>query len=214
MRRGNVFPWFEVEDTVGSDLLDRVILHCTRLTLAVTINVCPSGSVFTFRIESCANQQHRLRFLTATQSSRDRRASGVTNARQGRITGIQSTVASANTLVFCLIRSRVALGPAGSIGEPLHRGPRPAGRMAQGSGIRDEQRRHPARERYQSLARNRNGHNTYGIFSGTGGPSRRGGGPSSTAWFERVSGLVRCPGSARPLNRNTAVCPASTTAPP
>jgi len=41
MRRGNVFPWFELEDIVGSDLLDRVILHCTRLTLAVTINVCP-----------------------------------------------------------------------------------------------------------------------------------------------------------------------------
>jgi len=29
----------------------------------------------------------------------------------------------------------------------------------------DEQRTHPAQERYQSLARNRNGHNTYGIFS-------------------------------------------------
>jgi predicted Zn-dependent protease len=42
----------------------------------------------------------------------------------------------------------------------------------------------------------------------------REGGPPSTAWFERVSGLVRGPGSARPLNRNTAVCPASTTARP
>jgi HNH endonuclease len=29
----------------------------------------------------------------------------------------------------------------------------------------DEQRSHPARERYQSLARNRNGHNTYRMFS-------------------------------------------------
>jgi hypothetical protein len=40
-----------------------------------------------------------------------------------------------------------------------------AGRGAKRGQHGDEQRSHAARERYQSVARNCNGHNRYGIFS-------------------------------------------------